>query len=53
MNKWLSNFSFKTTISFWFFVVAFVAAIAVVGVTVFFNSWKASRINPVEALKYE
>jgi len=53
MNQWLSNFSFKTTISFWFFVIAFVVAIAVVGVTVFFNSWTASRINPVEALKYE
>jgi putative ABC transport system permease protein len=53
MTKWLSNFSFKTTISLWFFAVAFGVAILVVGVTVFFNSWKATRINPVEALKYE
>ena len=53
MNKWLSNFSYKIPINFWFFAVAFVVAIAVVGLTVFFHSWKASRINPVEALRYE
>lgn len=53
MEKWLSNFSYKTTINFWFFAVAFIVAIAVVGLTVFYHSWRASRINPVEALKYE
>jgi putative ABC transport system permease protein len=53
MTKWLSNFSYKTPISLWFFAVAFIVAIAVVGLTVFFHSYKASRINPVEALRYE
>jgi putative ABC transport system permease protein len=53
MNKWLSNFSYKIPISIWFFAVAFVVAIAMVGLTVFFHSYKASRVNPVEALKYE
>jgi putative ABC transport system permease protein len=53
MNKWLSNFSYKIPISLWFFAVAFLVAIAVVGATVFFHSYKASRVNPVEALRYE
>lgn len=53
MNKWLSNFSYKIPINFWFFAVAFIVAITVVGATVFFHSFKASRVNPVEALRYE
>lgn len=53
MNKWLSNFSYKIPISIWFFAVAFLVAIAVVGLTVFFHSYRASRVNPVEALRYE
>ena len=53
MNKWLSNFSYKVNINFWFFVIAFAVAILVVGATVFFHSYKASRINPVNALRYE
>jgi putative ABC transport system permease protein len=53
MMKWLSNFAFRTSISPWVFLVAMGAAAVVVSVTVFFHSWKASRINPVEALHYE
>jgi putative ABC transport system permease protein len=53
MNRWLSNFSYKVSINFWFFVVAFSVALLVVLVTVLFHSYKASRINPVEALTYE
>jgi putative ABC transport system permease protein len=53
MNKWLSNFSYKVGINFWFFVIAFFIAILVVLLTVLFNSFRALRTNPVEALKYE
>ncbi|QGY44621.1 FtsX-like permease family protein [Maribellus comscasis] len=53
MNRWLSNFSYKVSINFWFFVVAFIIASIVVLFTVLFHSYRASRINPVEALKYE
>lgn len=53
MNRWLSNFSYKTTINFWVFVIAFVIAAMVVCATVFFQAGRASRINPVEALRYE
>ena len=53
MNKWLNGFAYHTTISWWVFAVAFAVATSVVLLTVLYHSWRASRINPVEALKYE
>jgi putative ABC transport system permease protein len=53
MSKWLSSFSYKVDINFWFFLVAFFIAILVVLHTVLFHSFRASRTNPIEALKYE
>ncbi|WP_319230734.1 ABC transporter permease [Draconibacterium orientale] len=53
MNKWLSNFAFKTNISWWVFLITFVFAAIVALSTVLFHSYRASRINPVEALRYE
>lgn len=53
MLKWLNNFAFRTSISPWIFLIAFAVSSVVVTATVFFHSYKASRINPVDALKYE
>ena len=53
MNKWLSNFAFKAGISWWIFLIGFIIAAVVVMGTVFLQSYKASRINPVKALRYE
>jgi putative ABC transport system permease protein len=53
MTKWLSNFAYKTNINWWIFVVSFAAAATVVLLTVYINSYKASRINPVDAFRYE
>ncbi len=53
MSRWLSNFAFKTDISWWLFAITFVLAAAVVLLTVLWHSFRASRINPVEALRYE
>lgn len=53
MTDWLNNFSYHTTINWWVFIIAFAVAVLVVLSTVLFHSIKASRINPVEALKYE
>jgi len=53
ITRWLSGFSYKTDISLWVFVAAFIIAEAVVLLTVFIQSYKASRINPVKALRYE
>jgi putative ABC transport system permease protein len=53
MTKWLNNFSYKVHISWWVFAVPFAVSTIVVLLTVFVHSYKASRINPVKALKYE
>jgi putative ABC transport system permease protein len=53
MTKWLSNFAYKTNISLWIFVISFVIAVAVVLLTVFIQSYKASHTNPVDALRHE
>ena len=53
MTKWLNNFAFKVGIDWWVFVVSFAIAAVVVLITVFFHSYKASRINPAEALRHE
>jgi putative ABC transport system permease protein len=53
MNRWLSNFAFKTDIKWWLFAITFVLAAVVVLLTVLYHSFRASRVNPVEALRYE
>jgi len=53
MTRWLNNFAYKVDISWWIFVVAIVVAAIVVLSTVVVHSIRASRINPVEALRYE
>ncbi|MGC1390160.1 MAG: FtsX-like permease family protein [Bacteroidales bacterium] len=53
MTKWLKNFVYKQNINWWVFVIAFSVAAIVVLVTVYFHSYKASRLNPVKALRYE
>jgi putative ABC transport system permease protein len=53
MNKWLENFAYKTTLSWWIFMLAGVLALGITLLTVSWQSWKAAIQNPVEALKYE
>jgi len=53
MTKWLNNYAYKTEISWIVFVFSFLIALFVVLLTVFTHSYKASRTNPVEALRHE
>ncbi|MBN1187153.1 MAG: ABC transporter permease [Bacteroidales bacterium] len=53
LHKWLENFAYKTTLSWWIFAVAGAVAGAVVILTVSWHSWRAATRNPVEALRYE
>jgi putative ABC transport system permease protein len=53
ITQWLSKFAFKTSINWWVFVLAYITAATVVLITVFYHSYKVSRINPVKALRYE
>ncbi len=53
VNKWLENFAYKTTLSWWIFALAGLSALAIALLTVSWQSWRAARKNPVEALRYE
>ena len=53
MHKWLENFAYKTTLSWWVFALAGVLALGIALLTVSWQSWRAATRNPVEALRYE
>jgi len=53
MSKWLENFAYKTTLSWWIFALAGLLALGIALVTVSWQSWRAATRNPVEALRYE
>ncbi|QGY44683.1 FtsX-like permease family protein [Maribellus comscasis] len=53
MHKWLENFAYKTTLSWWIFALAGLMALGIALLTVSWQSWKAAAKNPVEALRYE
>jgi len=53
MHKWLENFAYKTTLSWWIFALAGLLALGIALLTVSFQSWKAANRNPVESLRYE
>jgi len=53
MNKWLENFAYKTTLSWWIFALAGLLALGIALLTVSWQSWQAATRNPVDALRYE
>lgn len=53
MNRWLENFAYKTTLSWWIFALAGIIALCIALFTVSWQTWRAASRNPVEALRYE
>lgn len=53
MNKWLNDYQYRITISWWVFLAAAVAAVLIAIVTVSYQSIKASLANPVKSLRTE
>jgi putative ABC transport system permease protein len=53
MNRWLSNFEFRTTISLSIVLAAIIGTAVIAFLTVSFQAYKAAKANPVDALKYE
>jgi ABC-type antimicrobial peptide transport system permease subunit len=51
--KWLNEFAYKTNISIWIFMISGVLALTIAHLTISWQSWRAARRNPVEALRYE
>jgi putative ABC transport system permease protein len=53
MNKWLQDFTYRITISWWVFVIGGMAAIIIALLTVSFQAVKAAISNPVKSLRTE
>ena len=53
MNKWLQDFAYRITISWWLFALAGCIALLIAMATVSFQSVKAAVANPVKSLKSE
>ncbi|MEI7582082.1 ABC transporter permease [Runella sp.] len=53
MNKWLQDFAYRISISWWVFAVAGGLAVLIAFLTVGFQSIKAALNNPVKSLKAE
>jgi len=53
MHSWLQNYQYRTTLSWWIFVVTALGALIITLLTVSFQSIKAAIANPVKSLRTE
>ena len=53
MSNWLKNYAYRTTISWWIFLLTGVLALVLSLLTVSYQSIRSARANPIVALKYE
>lgn len=53
MRRWLTNFAYRTELSWWIFALAGLMALVIALFTVSWQSWRASNRNPAEALREE
>jgi ABC-type antimicrobial peptide transport system permease subunit len=53
MTIWLENFAFRITLNWWIFISGASIIMIITALTVSWQTWKAARKNPVDALKYE
>jgi putative ABC transport system permease protein len=53
MNKWLSDFAYRTSISWWVFAIAAIVSIVIAFVTISTQAIKAAMMNPVKSLRTE
>ncbi len=53
MSKWLEDFAYRVTISWWVYVIAGILALAIALFTVGYQAIKAAIVNPVDSLRSE
>jgi putative ABC transport system permease protein len=53
MNRWLENYAYKTTVSWWIFPIAAAVSVIIGFITVSYQSLRAAATNPAETLHYE
>jgi putative ABC transport system permease protein len=53
LDRWLQNYANRIDLDASIFILSILISIAIAVVTVSWQSWRAARKNPVEALRYE
>jgi putative ABC transport system permease protein len=53
MRYWLQNFAYQIKINIGAFILTGIFAFMIAGLTVLYQTLKAARANPVNALRYE
>ena len=53
MHRWLQNFSYRTEISWWIFLVGVISMVLVAALTLSFQTIRAATMNPVKSLRTE
>jgi putative ABC transport system permease protein len=53
LNKWLRNFAYRASLSWWIFAAAGLSVSVIALLTMSWRTFRAARANPVDALKYE
>jgi putative ABC transport system permease protein len=53
MNKWLADFAYRTSLSWWIFVMAGVLAMLIAVITISVQAFRAAVANPVKSLRTE
>jgi len=53
MHGWLKDFAYKTSLSWWIFVLTGLVSVSIALLTVIWQSWYAATVNPVESLRSE
>jgi putative ABC transport system permease protein len=53
INKWLQSYAYRVTINLWLFALVGVIVLFIALLTVGFQSYRAARRNPVDALRYQ
>ena len=53
IQQWLQNYAFRTSISWWVFVLPLFIILGIALLTVSYQTLKTSRVNPADTLRYE
>jgi putative ABC transport system permease protein len=53
IRNWLNNFAYRVQVNWWIFLITAIIAGLIVFLTLISHSIKISRVNPLNAIKYE